>query len=168
MEVRHVVFGAVFLAVFTIGSLNIISDGRVGHALSAQFPGHGATFAEPKISIEENVTLKPGSNTSVTARIRNAKVISYENPTLFNREEARIDVDADLNPSPRMIQQSLPPSWVYDHVEPEIQMRMTLKASENLEPGNYSFRITAEPDTDVNATEISGEFSVRVVKGSAE
>lgn len=161
METRHVIFGAVFIAVFTVGSLNIISDGEVAHMLSIQLQS-----PEPKISIEENVTLKPGSNASVTARIRDAKVISYENPTLFNREEARIDVDADLDPSPRMVQQSLPPYWVYEYLEPEIHANIVLNASEDMDPGNYTFEVTAESERGSDATEISREFSVVVSNSS--
>ena len=165
METRHVIFGAVFLAVFTFGSLNIISDGRVGHAVSAQLPGHSvASNSEPEISIEENVTLEPGATKSVNAEI--AKIISYTNPTLFNRDEAQIDVDAKLEPSPGMVQQSLPPSWVYDHVEPEILMNISLNSSESMAPGNYSFNVTAESGMDIEAREVSESFSVRVLNSS--
>ena len=167
MEVRHVVFGAVFLAVFTIGSLNIISDGAFGHMLTSQLPSHSVgPDAEPEISLEENVSLKPGTSGSVEAEIRNAKIISYRNPTLTNRQGARIDVNADLKPSPALVQQSLPPSWVYDYVEPKIQMDISLKASEDVNPGNYTFEITAESETGSKSQDTSREFSVIVSNSS--
>lgn len=169
MKKRHIVFGAVFLAVFVVGSLNIISDGRIGHALRAQVPGHGGSPGmKPDISIDRKVTLKQGGISSATAEIRNARIVSYANPTITSAEENRIEVEADLAPPPRMVQQSLPPSWVYSHGEPEIMMDIDLNASETVDPGNYTFRVTAESSMDINASEASEQFSVTVVNGSAE
>lgn len=167
MEKRHIVFGAVFFSVFIIGSLNIISDGRFGHAIVSKVPGHaGDPGAEPEISIQSNVTLEQGETASVTAVVRNARTISYTNPTLTHREGRRIDVDADLKPFPRMVQQSLPPTWVYSHIEPEVKMNITLNASRNVKPGNHSFELTAASDIAVDAPESSERFSVEIENSS--
>lgn len=67
-----------------------------------------------------------------------------------------------------MVQQSLPPSWVYNHVESNVKMNITLNASRKIKPGNYSFMVTAEPSMEINAPKTSQEFKVTVVNGKIE
>lgn len=157
MESRHIVFGAVFVAFFGIGMLNVMSDGRFGHAISAQFPWHAGTSTAPTVEVE-NLTVEQGEIGEVKATVRNANRVSYANYNLSEGAK-RLDLDAEPHPGPRFVAQSLPPYWNYDHTEKRIVVRMEFNISKGTEPGVYDYGVRAWNGED---TGVKKNFTVRV------
>lgn len=142
MGKRHVFFGAIFMAVFGIGMLNLLSEGRLGHEINSQFPWHtGNTSAAPEVEVE-NLSLDQGESEEVVALVRNADEVTYIDYSLFPQAERNnLELEAGTSPSPSFVQQSLPPNWLYDHTEKLIEVRMWFNSSEDTEPGNYTYGI---------------------------
>lgn len=159
METRHVIFGAVFVGIFSIGMLNVISDGRLGHAVNSQLPWHAGTSAEPTIDVE-NLTVEQGNIGEVKATVRNADRVSYTNYNLFEGGK-RLDMDAGPRPNPSFVEQSLPPYWNYDHVEKKIVVEMKLNISQETEPGIYKYGVEAWNGEEMEKP-VKRNFTVRV------
>lgn len=160
METRHIFFGAVFVAVFGIGMLNVMSDGRFAHMLSSQVPGHVGT-GNASIQEVEDVVLEPGKTVTRRVELRNVKRVSYVDPTIFANGTDPVNFTMDLSPPPRMVEQSLPPNYVYEHTERKVTAILNFEAEEVAEPGEWMFELTAKPD-DIRTEEISKKIRVKI------
>jgi len=143
MEKRHVFFGVVFVAVFGVGMLNVISDGRLSHAIQSQFPWHtGDSSTTPQIEVED-LKLAQGETGETVALVRNAEKVSYRDYSMSGVEENSPQLEAELFPYPSTVQESYPPNWLYDHPEQLIEVRMKFNISEETDPGNYTYGVEA-------------------------
>jgi len=165
MKKRHVIFGAVFVAIFGIGMLNVMSDGRLGHAIQSQFPWHIGSAEAPSIEVE-NLSVEQGEIGEVEAVVRNTDMVSYANYEL-SEGQRRLDLDAKPYPGPSFVKQSLPPYWNYDHVEKKVVVNMEFNISENTDPGVYDYGIEAWNGDYPEQKPVMRNFTVQVL-GSSE
>lgn len=127
MEKRHIVYGIVFIAVFTMGSLNVMTDGRFSHLLSSQLPGHSAeASATPEIEIENNLSLGNNETGEIRGVVRNADEVSYS----YYGDDRSPLLKPNFNPPSSGGQDSLPPTWLWDHPEKEIEFSISFNSSE--------------------------------------
>ena len=161
MERRHVFFGVVFVAVFGIGMANVMSDGRLGHTIASQLPGHTGD-GEASIEKIEKIQLEPGERVTREVKLENVKRVSYRDPTIFANGTDPLNFSLELSPSPRMVEQSLPPNYVYEHREARVDARLSFRAEEVTEPGQWTFRLDAKPGG-IRTEEISRDIPVEIV-----
>lgn len=155
MEKRHVVYGIVFIAVFTLGTLNVMTDGRFSHALSSKIPGHSAEASvTPEIEIKDNLSLEANETGEINAVIRNSDKVSYT----ITGNTPRTSLNPDFRPSPSAGQDSMPPTWIWDHPEKEINLVINFNSSE-LGTGEHRFSLEAYNS---DSKTVEKEFSVTV------
>ncbi len=160
MEARHIVFGAVFVAFFGIGMLNVMSDGRFAHMLASQIPGHAGT-GNASIQDVEEVELESGEKVIRRVELRNVKRVSYGDPTISTNGTDPLNFTIDLAPPFSGVEQSMPPNYVYDHRERKITATLSFEAEEVAEPGEWTFELTARPG-DIRTEKISREIPVNI------
>lgn len=148
------------MAVFGVGMLNVMSDGRFGHMLASQIPGHAGT-GNTSVQYVEDVVLEPGETVTRRVELRNVKRVSYADPTIFSNGTDPVNFTMNLSPHPRMVEQSLPPNYVYEHIEKKVTATLNFEAEEVAKPGEWIFELTVRPG-DIRTEKISREIPVRI------
>lgn len=134
---RHLVYGAIFVLIFATGSVNIITDGEFAHLISSQTPWHpAAASSTPEIEIENNLTLKMNETGEVKGVIRNADEVSYR----YHGDGRTPSLEPDFRPRPSAGQDSMPPSWLWDHPERKIGFEISFNGSELEGRHTYSLK----------------------------
>ena len=127
MNSRHLIYGVICLLVFASGSVNIMTDGGFGHLISSQMPWHFAEkSATPEIEIENNLSLHQNETGEIRGVIRNADEISYN----YYGEGRPPLLEPSFSPPAQGGQDSLPPTWLWDHPEKEIAFSIEFNSSE--------------------------------------
>lgn len=158
MAIRHMVFATVFIVVFGVGMVNVMTDGRLVHELRSELPNHAG---EGNVSIEEvePVVLESGETSLRTVEIQNARRISYEDPTLNSNNS--ISFDMSLQPPPSGVEESMPPNYVYDHQERTAEAMLNFSAGQSASAENLTFKLKAKPGN-IDSLETVREISVQV------
>ena len=160
MQLRHIVFGAVLVAFFGIGMLNVMSDGRFAHMLASQLPGHAGT-GNASIQQVEEVRLEQGETVTRIIELRNVKRVSYVDPTISANGTDSVNFSIDLAPPFKGVEQSMPPNYVYDHKERTVTAILSFEAKEAAESAKWNFELTARPG-EIRTEKISREIPVRI------
>lgn len=159
MAIRHMIFATVFIAVFGVGMVNVMTDGRLVHELRSELPNHAG---DGNVSIEavDTIELEPGETKLKTVRINNGRRISYGDPTLSsNMTEVKFSMS--LQPPPSGAEQSLPPTYFYSHQEKTADAKLNFTVDEDASSANLSFELKGQPG-DVDSPETVREIPVRV------
>jgi len=158
MGLRHLFSATLVIAVFTIGMANVITDGMIAHEIRSEFPNHAG---EGNVSIEDidPISIEKGESKLSSIQIENARTISYKRPEKENI--SGISLDLSLLPPPSYGEDSLPPSYFYDHQEKSVKTTLNVSADKDVGSGNYSFSIIASPEEN-GSRESEEEFTVVV------
>ena len=146
MEPRHVLFGAVFVIVFGVGMANVSTNGDLVHEISTELPIYEAS-GNASIQQVQKATLQPGESKQITAKIQNVREVSYTDPNVLRNVTSNLEFDVNLSPPPAMVQESLPPSYIYDQATNTVTARINISATGNAEPGNYTFELQARKNS---------------------
>ena len=135
---RHLIYGVIFVLVFATGSVNVITDGGIAHLVSSQTPWHPAEASStPEIEIENNLTLAMNETGEVKGVIRNADSVSYR----YHGDGRTPSLEPDFRPHPSAGEDSLPPTWLWDHPEKKIIFEISFNASEV--EGSHTYSLEA-------------------------
>ncbi|WP_414837679.1 hypothetical protein ACK3SF_05410 [Candidatus Nanosalina sp. VS9-1] len=137
MEKRHIIYGAVFVVIFALGSFNVATDGEVSYILN-----NGEKNVTPEIDVENNLTIGRNQTGTVEASIQNAQRASYTASREGVIGPYEMTPEYDISPRPRGVLTSLPPYWVWDKAVGRIDVTMEFNSS-GIEKGNYSYGVEA-------------------------
>ncbi|EGQ43840.1 MAG: hypothetical protein J07AB43_05060 [Candidatus Nanosalina sp. J07AB43] len=125
--------------------VNVQTDGELVHEIGTELPGYEAS-GNTSIGDIQKVVLEAGESAEVTTKVLNVKEISYADPTLSENVSDSVDLELELSPPPGMVQESLPPQYLYDQRTKAVTARISISAPEDAEAGTYNFELLASGD----------------------
>jgi|GEM_PF-1764728 len=131
-----------------------MTDGRFAHLISSQTPWHSAKpTATPEIEIENNLSLVNNETGEIRGLIRNADEVSY----IYYGDYRPPLLEPDFSPPISGGEDSLPPTWLWDHPEKEIKFSIKFKSLEL--DGNQTLGIEASKS---DAETVRRNFTVNI------